>query len=177
MNKIETIFLSEKKEHVLNAVNHRACSFLLKPYHPREFIIAVNNAKECIRKKKNAMDNQQLIYQLSQQLPPNNRIGIPTIEGFEVFQIDEIIRCEGLQNCTRIVTKDKADIVSSYNIGKFAKMLDCFPFYAPHKSHLVNLSHVRKYYHEGTIIMSDNSHVPVAKRRKGQFVQLMLHSR
>ena len=173
----ETIFLSENEEDAIKAANSQACGFLLKPYQPREIITVVNKAEECIRRKRKNIDHQDLLRHLSQQFPPYDRIGIPTIEGFEVFQVSEIIRCEGLQNCTRIITKRKTDIISSYTIGKFVKMLEAHHFFAPHKSHLINLAHIKKYYNEGTIQMSDHSHVPVAKRRKSQFLKLMLHSR
>ncbi len=105
----------------------------------------------------------------------NDLIGIPTLEGFDFLFVREIIRCEGLQKCTRIVTTDKTDIVSSYNIGEFRKLLEPYNFFSPHKSHLINLAFIKKYRREGTIILRDNSYIPVSKRRKAEFLNQVIH--
>lgn len=102
-------------------------------------------------------------------------IGIPTLDGFDFISVGEIIRCEGLQKCTRIVTTSKTDIISSYNIGEFRKLLEPYYFFSPHKSHLINLAFLKKYKREGTIILRDNSCIPVSKRKKGEFLELVTH--
>ena len=102
-------------------------------------------------------------------------VGIPTLDGFDFLFVREIIRCEGLQKCTRIVTTSKTDIVSSYNIGEFRKMLEPFYFFSPHKSHLINLGFILRYKREGTIILRDNTCIPVSKRKKSEFLDLVLH--
>ena len=101
----------------------------------------------------------------------------PTLKGFDFISIHDIIRCEGLQKCTRIITQEKSDIISSYNIGEFVKRLEKHGFFQNHKSHLINLRHIKQYYKEGTIKMADNSFVPVSKRKKSQFLKLMFLSR
>ena len=175
----ELICISRYLENAIDAFKNQACGFLLKPIQVEELIIAVNNAKARIDAKMQSQSqaNHKLFPSFSPYNPPGALIGIPTIEGFDFIPVEEIIRCEGLQNCTRIVTQKKSDIVSSYNIGEFRKQLEKFGFFTSHKSHLINLIHIKKYYKEGTIYMSDKSYVPVAKRRKSQFLKLMLLSR
>jgi two-component system LytT family response regulator len=80
-----------------------------------------------------------------------------------------------LQKCTRVITRDKTDIVSSYNLGEFRKMLEPYGFYSPHKSHLINLNYIRKYHKEGNILMVNHSYVPVAKRKKKEFLNQVKH--
>lgn len=105
----------------------------------------------------------------------NNLIGIPTISGMEYYHTHQIIKCEGLLKCTKVSLLGQSTIVSSYNIGEFIKLLTPFGFYAPHKSHLINLQHVKKYLKEGTIILTDNNTVPVSRRRKAEFLTLIPH--
>lgn len=102
-------------------------------------------------------------------------IGIPTLDGFDFIKVNEIIRCEGLQKCTRIVTTSKTDIISSYNIGEFRKLLEPYCFFSPHKSHLINLTFLKKYKREGTIVLRDNSCIPVSKRKKCEFLEVIIH--
>jgi two-component system LytT family response regulator len=105
----------------------------------------------------------------------NELIGIPTMEGYEFIMTNEVIRCEGLQKCTRVITTTKTDIVSSYNIGVFIKLLEPYNFFSPHKSHLINLLFIKRYLREGTIVLKDNSCVPVSKRRKSEFIGRVVH--
>lgn len=119
---------------------------------------------------KNKIENLEALIKDKERV-----VGIPTIDGYEFLFPNEIIRCEGLQKCTRILTSTKTDIISSYNIGEFKKLLESFHFYAPHKSHLINLAYVKKYKREGIIILRDNTQIPVSKRRKGDFLEMIHH--
>ena len=114
--------------------------------------------------------------QHSYPLPHKRLIGIPTIEGMEFIDTQNIIRCEGLQKCTLIVTTEKSDIISSYNIGKFAELLENDGFFPCHRSHLINLQYVKKYTREGYIFFSATSKpVPLARRKRADFLCEMRH--
>jgi len=93
----------------------------------------------------------------------------------EILNTSEIIRCEGLQKCTRIVALKRSNIVSSYNLGEFKKLLQIPYFFSPHKSYLINLKFVQKYLKEGSILMTDNKWVPVSRRNKKKFLDCILH--
>ena len=108
-------------------------------------------------------------------LLPESIIGIPTFEGLEFVKVNQIIRCEGIQRCTRIYLDGLPNIVSSYSIGEFEKMLRKHSFFMCHKSHLVNLHCIRKYHKNGTLIMIDHSNVPVSRRRKKHFIERVSH--
>ena len=120
------------------------------------------------------LETHRLLRQLSCQCPPNNLIGIPSIEGMEFLKVDEIIRCEGLQRLTKVYTGSGA-IISSYNIGEFSRMLCSHGFFLPHKSHLINLQYLRSYHQEGSITLRDGAHVPLARRRKDAFFERVRH--
>lgn len=173
----EIIFLSKSSDCAMKAFKYQASGFILKPIQLEDLILAVKNAEDCIVQKQKQVESQRLLQQMLHKLPPGDLIGMPTLEGYEFIPIHEIFRLESFQNCTRIITKKRKDIISSYNIGEFKKRLEPFYFFSPHKSHLINLIHIKKYYKEGTIQMSDDSYVPVSKRRKSQFLRIMLLSR
>jgi DNA-binding LytR/AlgR family response regulator len=103
-----------------------------------------------------------------------NIVGIPTLEGIEFLKTEEIIRCEGLQRLTKVFTTG-ATIISSYNIGEFGKLLCSSGFFAPHKSHLINLQYLRRYNVDGTISLRDGACVPLARRRKEAFLKWVRH--
>jgi len=39
-------------------------------------------------------------------------------------------------------------------------------------SHLINLTHVKRFHREGTIFMADDSTIPVSRRRRAEFLEL-----
>ena len=61
------------------------------------------------------------------------------------------------------------------NLGDIESMLDAKEFFRVHNSHLVNLAHIKKYVKGdgGYVIMSDNSAVDVARRKKEEFMQML----
>ena len=101
-------------------------------------------------------------------------VGIPTQRGIEIVPVSEIIRCEGMQKCTRIISSEKKDIVSSYSIGVFRKLLQEFgSFFSPHRSYVVNMNFICKYERAGHIVMKDGSRVPVTRTRRNDFLELI----
>ncbi|NCA84383.1 MAG: response regulator transcription factor [Clostridia bacterium] len=173
--KFEVIFITATAHYALEAIKCQAAGFLLKPVKKEELIFAVNNAIKRITEKKENSHNKLVIKNLKNQPSDCDLLGIPTMEGLEFISIKDIIRCEGQQKCTRVVIKDRADIVSSYNLGEFRKLLEPQGFYSPHKSHLINLNYIRKYHKEGNIMLVNNTFVPVAKRKKQEFMNQVKH--
>lgn len=171
----ETIFLSNRRDFAMDAIRCQAVDYLIRPVQKANLIQAVEKAVKKITEHEDLLYNKKMLQRMLDQPPVNELIGIPTLEGFEFIRVGDIVRCEGLQKCTRIVTNDRSDIISAYNIGEFKKLLDAYGFFAPHKSHLINLREVLRYNKEGTITMRDQSHVPVARRRKVIFLQQLKH--
>ncbi len=174
-NDIETIYVSYSDSQALVALQSRAAEYLIRPVHDDVIILAVEKVRGRLRRSDENKQRQWLMDQFLQQSKKEQSIGIPTLDGFAFYSTSEIIRCEGMQKCTRIVTTTQTDIISSYNIGEFKKLLEPYGFFSTHKSHLINLSFVQHYRREGTIILKDNSSVPVAKRRKGIFLRHVVH--
>ena len=140
--------------------------YLFKPLNLELLILTIENVKR-IFSSKNSRQNIASF---------KNKIGIPTTQSLEFINIDEVVRCEGITNCTKIVTNTrKKNIVSSYNIGEFKKLLLPFGFYSPHKSHLINLSFINKYKKEGIIVMQydEQSIIPVARAKRTEFLSLI----
>lgn len=101
---------------------------------------------------------------------------IPGTKTLEFIRLNEIIRCEGLQNKTRIHLINSQSIMSSFNIGVFRNTLSKLKFYCTHKSHLINLNHIKRYHKAGHVEMIDNYLVPISRRKKENFQQNMLQS-
>ena len=169
----EIIFVTSHEDYAIEAIKFCAIGYILKPIREVELLAAVNQASFKISQKEENLRNKQLLQNLSNPLSQNNRIGIPTSRGLEFVETGAIIRCEGIQRYTKLILKDSKTILSSYNLGEFRKLLESYHFYSPHKSHLISLDHIIRYDKEGTIEMSDGIIVPVARRRRQDFLEKM----
>lgn len=167
----EVIFLIEKEHPAFSDIKKMGYRYILKPIDDKELIHCTYSAQEIIEQKIKNHHNQQMIQNLIAQNQGKRRIGIPTMKGLEFVSIDEIVRCQGLQKCTKVVLLDGSTIVSSYSIGEFHKFLKSYGFFPTHKSHLVNLIHIQRYEKDGIITMTDLSSVPVSRRKRTAFLE------
>ena len=171
----ELIIISKSHSQALEALKGHSAEYLCSPIQNKFLISSVEKVRERLRIREENDNYKILVDKLLSEKSIFQFIGIPTMEGFAFFSPNEIVRCEGLQKCTRIITTTKTDVISSYNIGEFRKLLEPYGFFAPHKSHLINLAFVKNYRREGTLILKDNSTIPVAKRRKSVFLKQVIH--
>lgn len=166
----EIIFVTGFDSYALDAIKFCAIGYVLKPIENEYLIDAVQKAERRINEKLDQQRNRQFLQNMLNPGSGTNRIGIPTETGLEFIPTDDIIRCEGLQKYTKVYTTSKKSIFSSYNIGEFRKLLEGYGFFAPHRSHLINLNHIERYDKEGVITMVDQSQVPVSRRKKQDFM-------
>ena len=104
----------------------------------------------------------------------DTKIVVPCVEYYKFVNIADIIRCQAMQNYTRIFLKNEKPLISSHNIGVYINLLDSEQFFNCHKSHLINTKLINRYFKDGYIEMCDNSTVPVARRRKNSFLEKVI---
>lgn len=170
-HSLEIVFVTSFDEFALDAIRCCALAYIIKPIQTDELVKAVHLASQRIGQRVSYERSQALIHNLNSQQVDNKRIGIPNEKGLEFVVVGNIIRCEGLDGCTRIVLKESKSIISSYNIGEFRKLLAYDHFFTVHKSHLINLNEIIRYDREGTILMRDQQAVPVSRRRRQEFLE------
>jgi len=166
----DVIFSTAYDQFALKAFEYSAVDYLLKPIDPDKLIQAVNKIKpnstqEINQKIDTLLDN----YQKKEA----KKIGLPYSEGIEFIEIKNILRCEAADNYTNFILTDGRLLIVSKNISSFEKMLPAQTFHRIHKSHLINLVHLKKYVRSdgGYVIMMDGSELPIARRRKDEFLE------
>ncbi len=172
----EIIFVTGYNEYALDALKVSAVDYLLKPIKSEALVNAVNKAKEKIENKKIVDQYKLLQHNINNLGSQDTKITISSSDAFDIIKISEIVRCEGWNKYTRIYLENGSFLLSSSNIGSYREQLEPYGFYACHKSHLINKNKIKRYLKEGTIIMSDNSSIPVARRRKEFFINTVLRN-
>jgi two-component system LytT family response regulator len=167
----KTIFVTAFSEYSLKALNMSAAYYLLKPLSIEELIVAVNKVQEEILKQIDFDRNKIIIENFKEQKPEHQQIILPTLEGFEVVKVENIIRLKGNGNFTDIYLNDGSKKMVCRFLKHFAELLS-FPFMRIHKTHIINIHYV-KSYHKGTggyVTMLDNSEVEISPNYKEEFL-------
>ena len=166
----DIIFVTGFNEYAIDALRVSAIDYLLKPVRSEDLVLAVEKAVKRKSEKVLIAHYDVLQHNLKNAGDQNAKIAIPGAHAYDFVLVNDIIRCEGWQKYSKIYLTNKDVIVSSYNLGVYRDLLKSYDFYGCHKSHLINIKHIKKYLREGIVIMSDESKVPVSRRKKEEFV-------
>jgi two-component system LytT family response regulator len=105
-----------------------------------------------------------------------SKIALPTAQGFELENIDDIVYCESQVNYTKIVTSQKREIILPKTLKLVEAMLPRHLFVRIHKSVLVNLNYIKGYYRtDGSHIkLVDGTTLPVSYRKRDALVDRLV---
>lgn len=163
------IFITSFDQYALQAFQLSALDYLLKPIEPELLIKAVHKAhtydvRHTIK--------QQVEIQLG-TLQSKQRIALPTLEGLEIFNIDDIMYCESDSNYTMFYLKNNSKFMVSKTLKEYEDILPNKNFIRIHKSYIINLLFVTKYIKGdgGDVILSNGVCLPVARLRKEKLLE------
>jgi len=165
------IFVTAYSEYALKAFKKSAIDYVLKPIDNDDLVFAVNKALDIIKLKKESESNSKLLSVLEENISKSNKIIVPTQKGISFLPQDEVLHLEGYEGYTKIHLINNTTITSSYNLGKFEKLLNT-TFFKCHKSHIINLEKVRHFENEGYILLDNDYRVPISKTNKKAFLSL-----
>jgi len=172
----ETIFATAFSEYSLRALNQSAAYYLLKPISIEELIQAVNKVQQHIFRNEIFNRNQILAENFREPKPERQRIILPTLEGFEVERLDDILRFQGNGNFTNVYFRRK--IKSKKMVCRLLKYFDellSYPFLRVHKSHIINVNAVKSYLKSsgGLIVLEDDTEIEISAAYKADFLTLL----
>ena len=104
-----------------------------------------------------------------------HRLALPTMDGYDIVTIKSIIRCEGEGSYSRVYLSERKNVMVCRNLKELSRLLTGHNFCRIHHSHLINMEHVKKYFkgEGGFVNMSNKDTIPVSKRKKGAFIQML----
>ena len=170
----KVIFVTAYEQYALKAIKFHAFDYLLKPVSPEELTNSIRNITKSLADNKSDLTVNS--YKENSQLPNNKKkIVLKTAQEVLLISLEDIIRLESDINYTKVFLKDGKKILVTTILKDYEEMLSDLGFFRAHKTHLVNLNHVVKFKKEdgGFIIMSDNSVIPVASRKKDELLTAM----
>jgi two-component system LytT family response regulator len=171
------IFVTAYDHYAIKAIKFSAIDYILKPVDPEELVKAVSRF-ESQHENKTSLDKK--FKTLLSNVKPENKlkkVGIPDGDGLVFINLADIIRCDSDGNYTYFLLTSGKKIIVSRTLGEYEQMFAEDNFFRVHRSHLINLEHVKKYIkgEGGYVIMSDNSQVEVSRRNKNEFLEKLSH--
>lgn len=171
----DVIFTTAHDEYAIQAIRFSAVDYLLKPIDADELKAAV---QRMIRKKQLGNSSKQILANLVHNLQAKEedefRLTVPTNSGVVFFKTNEIIRLEGEGNYSRIILTGNRWHLSSKTLKDFEELLPAATFIRIHKSYIVNKNFIVNYLKKGEVVLSDNSNIPVSRRKKTQVTNVLM---
>jgi len=173
VKNFEIIFVTAHNEYILQALQYSAADYLLKPVDEDRLIEAVQRAEKRLKEGKKEEMTETLLHNLSNKGNPTEmRLCLPTLKGFIILKLDEIIYCEAERSYTIFHLEGTKSVIVSKPLLDYENLLGDAGFLRIHKSFLINLRHVKEYQRGegGMVIMNNNSEIEVSRRKKEQFL-------
>lgn len=152
------IFTTASDQHAIQAFQHDAVDYLLKPIDSDLLVKAVDKCKA----RRNQSSDKETVPKHSETL------ALSTLDDVRIVKISDIVRCESDGNYTTVFEINGHKTMVSQSLKSFEERLREYGFYRTHQSHLVQWIYVKAYLKTegGFLLMEDESEVPVAVRKK-----------
>ena len=163
----QIIFTTAYDQFAVRAFKVSAIDYLLKPVDSNDLTVAVEKAGKILASKENNGKVSNLLKN-AHLSTEQQKIAIPTKEGYEFIQVNKIIYCKAIGAYTEVILDNNKKIILSKSLGETELILPVELFERIHHSILVNVLHINHYKKtSGSFIVLDNGEeLNVSKSRK-----------
>ena len=167
----ELIFVTAYDHYAIKAIRFSALDYLVKPVDIDDLKLAVAKAEENKNKHTPGLQLEHLLECLQKKTP--RRIPIPTSEGLQFINLEDIVYLEASNNYTYIFLSPIQKYLVSRTLKEFEELLPAENFVRIHHSHIINKFYIEKYIRGegGQVVMRNGTVLDVSKRKKTDFLQ------
>ena len=170
---LNIIFTTAYSEYALRAIKFSPLDYLLKPIDAEELKTAVEKTSQGKPSEVQAQIRHFMQQMNASATPP--RIALATADGIHLHYVKNIVRCASDGNYATVYFEDKSKLLVAKTLKDLELLLATYTFERIHKSHLINIDHLRRYVNRfsGEVEMSDGSVLPVAQRKKSSLLEML----
>jgi two-component system LytT family response regulator len=175
--KFDIVFTTAFDHFAVRAIKFGALDYLVKPIDKDELREAVNKLlhrteRDPIKQLTALLTNIKKSNDLSFQ-----KIALPTLHGYELVPISDIVFCASSSNYTDIRLSNGQQMLISRTLKDIEDLLDMLPFFRIHNSYLVNLRYAIRYVkgEGGFLVLKDDITIPVSRSKKEELLNLITH--
>lgn len=170
----KVIFITGFQDFAIKAFRFSAIDYLLKPIDPADLAEAVKKAEETLNKEAMELKFGTLLTNLER--PKDlQKLVLKTADRLYSVNVQDIVNCESEKNYTTFYFINAPKLVVSTTLKEYETLLSPFGFFRVHQSHLINMQHFDHFIKTdgGTIVMKNKTTVPLAIRKKEEFLSLL----
>ena len=184
LDKLKTInfkliFITAYSEYAVKAFKYSAFDYIVKPLNVDELTKAIKRIPQL-----KPVDNKAGVKILKENLNSTDEtisktIALPEINGFAIVNVEDIVRCEGKRNYTRIIFREAPEKVVSRTLLEFEHLLAPLGFVRIHRSHLVNILNVVRYLKSegGKVELKTGEVLKVSPKHKENLLNRLLFNK
>lgn len=169
----QVVFVTAHQEYAINAFDFYAVDYIVKPVSKDKLIRAAERLRNRVGSKTDSRIDV-LLESMKKDGDKANHLAIPTMEGFEMVNLNELLYLTASGNYTTLKVGKKDKLVSK-TIGDFEKILDPSRFVRIHNSVLVQIKDIKKYIKGdgGQVEMSDGQVHSVSRANKPKLLSII----
>jgi two-component system, LytTR family, response regulator len=169
------VFITAHEEYAIKAFRFSALDFLLKPVDPDELENVIGKIKKVLEKNDSYAHIDLLLENIRKKVDNFKRIALTTADGIHLYEVSDIIRCEGEDNYTTFFIKNNIPVIISKTLKEYEDLLSEYGFERIHQKHLINLAYLKSYVKKegGFVVMADNAQLPISARKKERLQELI----
>lgn len=169
------VFITAHEEYAIKAFRFSALDFLLKPVDPDELETVIAKIRTVLEKNNSYAHIDLLLENIRKKVDNFKRIALTTSEGIHLFEVSDIIRCEGEDNYTTFYIKNNKPLIISRTLKEYEELLSEYGFERIHQSHLINIAYLKSYVKKdgGYVVMADNTQLPISQRKKERLQEII----
>ena len=153
------IFTTAHEKYALKAIKNNCFGYLLKPIDPAELVKTITSLQQ----------KKEFDFSINNT---NKRVSFIINNEYVFIDENDIIYLKADGKYTDIITKSNQAYKSTKNLGDIEPLLSEI-FFRCHKSYIINMNFIEKFIKdELKIILTDNSEIYLASRRKDDFLKL-----
>lgn len=159
------VLVTAYQEHALVAFELSAVDYVTKPIDRARFALAVARASEQAKGRQAVAAMERLGSVLSGSRP--DRLSFRDGPNIVTLRPDEVIRFAAMDDYVEAWWQNRSTLLS-VRMAALAKALPSPPFLQVHRSHLVNLNHIKRASVEAgrmTLVLTGGAEVPVSRSR------------
>jgi two-component system LytT family response regulator len=171
----EVIFTTAYKQYAIDAIKFAALDYLLKPINYIDLRDVLTRLEKKQDKSSNAVQIEAFINNLNPDPGNFSKIALPTLDGFQLEKVNNIVYCQAEENYCKIFTNRNELILVARTLKSIEELLPVEIFFRIHKSYLVNMNYIKSYSKsEGYRVKLENGiELDVATRRNDDFVKAL----
>jgi len=168
----KVIFITAYEEYALQALKNGAVDYILKPVDIVDLEAAIEKTIEL-----NSLIIKEQLEIVKNQLAKNQkeRLILKLQEGLQIINFNDLMYCKSDKGYTTFYLSNKKSYLASKPIKEFESQLPINNFYRTHQSYIINMKFIDKYDHNGYAILKTGEKIPVASRRKDEFITKLLN--